>query len=86
MPAGEEGHVNYIANGSNRHSMPFCCSLPVEVLSIRKWAQLKDLEDKNLKRLAEGLPAIILQCKATSTTKNYLGGFKRWKQWPMIIR
>ena len=42
---------------------------------------MKDLEDEDLKRLASALPSTILQCKATSTTKKYLGGFKRWKQW-----
>ena len=52
-----------------------------EVLSIGRWAQLKDLEDEDLKRLATGLPTTILQCKATNTTKKYLGGFRRWKQW-----
>ena len=53
----------------------------LEVLSIGSWAQMKDLEDEDLKRLASALPSTILQCKATSTTKKYLGGFKRWKQW-----
>ena len=53
----------------------------LEVLSIGSWAQMKDLEDEDLKRLASALPLTILQCKATSTTKKYLGGFKRWKQW-----
>ena len=51
------------------------------MLSIGKWAQFKDLEDTDLKRLASHLPSTILQCKAPSTTKKYLGGFKRWKQW-----
>ena len=54
---------------------------PLEVLCIGKWAQLKGLEDDDLKRLASGLPATVLQTKATSTTKKYLGGFRRWKQW-----
>ena len=54
---------------------------PLEVLSIGSWAQMKDLGDEDLKRLASGLPLTILQCKGTSTTKKYLGGFKRWKQW-----
>ena len=51
------------------------------MLSIGKWAKLRDLEDTDLKRLASHLPSTILQCRATSTTKKYLGGFKRWKQW-----
>ena len=53
----------------------------LDVLSIGRWAQLKDLEDTDLKRLASHLPSTILQCKAASTTKKYLGGFRRWKQW-----
>ena len=51
------------------------------MLSIGSWAQLKELEDDSLKRLAADLPSTVLQCKATSTTKKYLGGFRRWKQW-----
>ena len=42
---------------------------------------MNNLEDENLKKLAAGLPATVLQSKATSTTKKYLGGFRRWKQW-----
>ena len=42
---------------------------------------MNNLEDEDLKKLAAGLPATVLQSKATSTTKKYLGGFRRWKQW-----
>ena len=42
---------------------------------------MKDLVDTDLKRLSLSLPSTVLQCKATSTTRKYLGGFKRWKQW-----
>ena len=65
-------------------AVSFFCFL--DVLSIGRWAQLKDLEDTDLKRLASHLPSTILQCKATSTTKKYLGGFRRWKQWATDYR
>ena len=53
----------------------------LDVFSVGCWPQLKELEDPNLKSLASNLPSTILQCKATSTTRKYLGGFRRWKQW-----
>lgn len=60
----------------------YSCFLPsLEMLSIDRWAQMKDLVDSNLKRLSLGRPSTVLQYKPTSTTRNYLGGFKRWKQW-----
>ena len=58
--------------------LPF---FPLDVFSIGCWPQLKELEDSNLKSLASNLPSTTLQCKATSTTRKYLGGFRRWKQW-----
>jgi len=45
------------------------------------WASFRDLEDANLKRLAADVPATVLQCKATSTTKKYTSAYKRWKEW-----
>ena len=38
---------------------------------------LKDLEDPELKELADKLPDTILQSRADSTVKKYLGAFKR---------
>ena len=35
----------------------------------------------DLRRLAESLPGSVLACKASATTKKYLGAFKRWKVW-----
>ena len=34
-----------------------------------------------LRRPAEALPTTVLSSKADSTTKKYLGAFKRWKLW-----
>jgi len=51
------------------------------VLSTGPWSTLKELEDMDLRRLAEALPSSVLRCRATSTTQKYLGAFKRWKTW-----
>ena len=45
------------------------------------WEPLKDLEDEELQELAAGLPEAVLKSRATSTTKKYLGAYKRWKSW-----
>ena len=45
------------------------------------WESLKDLDDNELQSLAAGLPETVLKCRAMSTTKKYLGAYKRWKAW-----
>ena len=40
-----------------------------------------DLEDPELKALAQRLPATILHSRTDSTVKKYLGAFRRWKTW-----
>ena len=60
-----------------------CISLTVDVFESGAWQLFKDLEDPELRRLAETLPEIILQCQATSTTRKYLGAFRQWRQWAM---
>ena len=45
------------------------------------WPLLKDLEDPELRRLAQSLPATVLGSRADSTTKKYLGAYQRWKRW-----
>ena len=45
------------------------------------WTTLKELKDPELRGLAERLPTSILNSKAESTTKKYLGAFRRWKAW-----
>ena len=42
---------------------------------------LKNLEDPELQRLAQSLPATVLRSRADSTTKKYLGAYQRWKTW-----
>jgi len=43
--------------------------------------ELANDEEPRLKQLAESLYDTVLQGKAPSTTKKYLGGFRRWKLW-----
>ena len=50
-------------------------------MSTGVWSTLKELKDMDLQRLAETLPSSVLHCKATTTTKKYLGAFRRWKIW-----
>ena len=52
-----------------------------DVLSTGPWSTLKELQDVELQRLAKALPKSVLQSKATSATRKYLGAFKRWKSW-----
>ena len=42
-----------------------------------------DLEDPQLRNLADVLPNTILQSQANSTSKKYLSVFRRWKAWAM---
>ena len=55
--------------------------LLVDVLRAGPWTVLRELEDPDLRRLAEALPETVLRSRADSTTKKYLGAFKRWRQW-----
>ena len=45
------------------------------------WPLLSNLEDPELRRLAQALPATVLRSRADSTTKKYLGAYQRWKTW-----
>ena len=53
----------------------------VDVLEKGAWSFFKDLEDPELRSLAEELPATVMNCRAGSTTIKYLRAFKRWKEW-----
>ena len=39
------------------------------------------VQDPELKFLAQMLPATVLSSRADSTSRKYLGAFKRWKLW-----
>ena len=51
------------------------------VFTSGAWPLLSNLEDPELRRLAQALPATVLRSRADSTTKKYLGAYKRWKVW-----
>ena len=51
------------------------------VFSTEAWPLLGNLEDPELRRLAQSLPAMVLRSKADSTTKKHLGAFQQWKIW-----
>ena len=51
------------------------------VLSQGSWTLLNELEDPELRELASKLPTTVLYSQANSTTKKYLGAFRRWKVW-----
>ena len=52
-----------------------------DVMSAGVWPLLKDLEDPELRHLAQSLPATVLKSRADSTSKKYLGAYQRWKTW-----
>ena len=52
-----------------------------DVLSSGVWTTLRELENPELRGLAERLPTSTLNSKAESTTRKYLGAFRRWKTW-----
>ena len=52
-----------------------------EVFSQAPWLELKELQDPMLKELAGKLPGTVLHSRAESTTKKYMGAFRRWKAW-----
>lgn len=62
-------------------AMVVLSSFTVEVLQHGEWSLLAELEDPELIRLANQLPATLLQSRASSSTKKYAGAFKRWKAW-----
>ena len=51
-----------------------------DVFSKDLWPEIRQIDDPELKELAECLPMIALQSKAPATVKKYAGGFSRWKR------
>jgi len=45
------------------------------------WPVLDGLQDPELQRLASHLPDTVLWSRDNSTTKKYLGAFRRWSLW-----
>ena len=60
-----------------------CClfSPLLEVFQQGTWVQLQELEDPELAEIAKQLPGTVLRSRANSSTKKYMGAFKRWKAW-----
>ena len=58
----------------------FFYALP-DVFEKGVWPELQDIQDPELKDLAESLPLIVLHSKAPATVKKYSGAFSRWKRW-----
>ena len=55
--------------------------LSAEIYAQGVWAAVKDVEDPELRELADKLPNTILHSRANSTVKKYLAAYKRWKNW-----
>ena len=54
---------------------------PLDITLQGSWRLLDELEDPELKVLANKLPNTILHSQADSTVKKYLGTYRRWKTW-----
>ena len=55
--------------------------LPLDIFKGGIWAEVQQVRDPQLRRLAKKLPAVLLQGKATSTVKKYQYAFRRWARW-----
>ena len=55
--------------------------LHTDIFSSSVWPLLSNLEDPELRRLAQALPATVRKSRADSTSKKYLGAYRRWKVW-----
>ena len=45
------------------------------------WPLLKELDDPELAKLVEKLPATLLHSRAESSVRKYTGAYRRWKSW-----
>ena len=52
-----------------------------DVFSHGIWPEIKDIQDPELRDLAESLPLVVLHGKAPATVKKYAGAFSRWRRW-----
>ena len=53
----------------------------LEVLITELWQDIRAVQDPELIRLADALPQTVLKARADSTTRKYLGAYKRWAKW-----
>lgn len=54
---------------------------PVDALTRGPWAELAELRDPELRRLARSLQSTVLRGRADSTVTKYGYAFQRWKTW-----
>lgn len=52
-----------------------------DILGGDTWQTIFEVEEPELRRLAEALPDTVLSARADATTKKYAGAYKRWKSW-----
>ena len=52
------------------------CYLVEDVLKAGLWSMLQDLDDPDLRRLADALLETVLKSRTDSTIKEYLGAYK----------
>lgn len=55
--------------------------LSVDTMASGVWKELAELQDPELRRLAESLPDTVMCSRAESTTAKYLYAFQRWRNW-----
>ena len=63
------------------YSIALVVSNLVDFLSGMTWQAIRDLEDPELKRLAEALLDTVLRARAETTTKKYTSAYIRWRRW-----
>ena len=55
--------------------------MATNLLSGATWQAIRDLDDLELKQLAEALPDTVLRAHAKTTTKKYSSAYNRWRRW-----
>ena len=61
--------------------MSHCFISLADLEAAGTWSQLEGFKDPELQQLALGVPDMLLSGEADSTTKKYIGAFRRWKLW-----
>ena len=52
-----------------------------DILGGVTWQAIAEVEDPELRRLAEALPDTVLSARADATIKKYAGAYRRWRSW-----
>ena len=56
----------------------------LDTLVTGVWREISQLQDPELRRLAESLPKTALRSRVDSATMKYLYAFQRWKKWALL--